>query len=119
MCHVLLILPLIALPLFWVLPLSSAVFVYGAVVVVSGMIYAYAILAMRQPTQNGAEGMIGEPGHIVIDEFGKAHVQIRSELWDAVSAFPLREGERVRVIAAERTRLRVHQSDLKGMRAKQ
>ena len=107
MCHALLILPLIAAPLFWVLPLSAALPAYAAAVLVSGVIYAYAIRAMRQPRQNGADGMIGESGRIVIGEFGDTHIQIRNELWHAVSDFPLPEGERVKVVAAEQTLLRV------------
>ena len=110
MCHVLLILPLIAAPLFWMLPLSAALPVYGAVLLLSGVIYAYAIRAMRQPRQNGAEGMIGESGRIVIGELGETHVQIRNELWHAIADFPLHEGECVKVIAAQQAKLRVQKT---------
>ena len=107
MCHVLLILPLVALPVFWILPLSAALPVYGVVLGLSAAIYWYAICAMRQPKQNGAEGMIGETGEIVITDLGELHVQVRSELWDAVSTIPLRQGDPVKVVAAARATLRV------------
>lgn len=107
MCHFLLILPLVALPVFWIWPLSAALPFYLTVAGVSGMIYWYALRAMRQPKQNGADGMIGETGRIVVDELGEMHVQIRNELWSAISPAPLHQGDRVKVVGAEGTRLRV------------
>jgi membrane-bound ClpP family serine protease len=107
MCHVLLILPLLALPVFWIWPLSAALPVYGVVLGLSAWIYWYAIRAMRQPKQNGAEGMIGETGQIVVSDLGELHMQVRSELWDAFSTVPVRQGDRVKVVAADGTRLRV------------
>lgn len=107
MCHLLLILPLIALPVFWIWPLYAALPVYLAVAGISGVIYWYALRVMRQPGQNGAEGMVGETGRIVVGELGEMHVQIRNELWSAVSPVPLHEGDRVKVVGAEGTRLQV------------
>lgn len=111
MCHVLLALPLVALPVFWIWPLPAALPVYGAVVGLSALIYWYAIRAMRQPKQNGADGMAGETGRIVVDDLGQIHIQVRSELWEAVSPVPMRHGDHVRVVAAEHTRLRVQRPD--------
>ena len=111
MCHVLLILPLVALPVFWILPLSAALPVYGVVLGLSAAIYWYAICAMRQPKQNGAEGMIGAIGHVVANDLGERHVQLRNELWDVVSTGPLSQGDCVKVVAAEDTGLRVRKCD--------
>ncbi|MBI4205491.1 MAG: hypothetical protein HY527_10740 [Betaproteobacteria bacterium] len=114
MCHVLLILPLLALPVFWIWPLSAALPVYGAVLGLSAAIYWYAIRAMRQPKQNGADGMIGETGHIVVGDLGELHVQVRSELWDAVPTVPVRQGDQVKVVAAERTKLRIQKLEARA-----
>ena len=114
MCHVLLILPLVALPVFWIWPLSAALPIYGAVLALSAVIYWYALRAMRQPKQNGAEGMIGETGRIIVGDLGAVHVQVRNELWQAVSSVPLHQGDRVKVMAAEGTRLRVQRPDVEA-----
>lgn len=107
MCHVLLILPMLALPVFWLWPLSAALPVYGIVLGLSAAIYWYAIRAMRLPKQNGVDAMIGETGQIVVSDLGELHVQVRGELWNAVLTVPLRQGDCVKVVAADGTRLRV------------
>ncbi len=42
MCHLVLLLPVIALPLFWLLPLSVAGPLYGAAAALAGVVYYYA-----------------------------------------------------------------------------
>lgn len=111
MCHVLLVLPLLALPVFWMWPLAAALPFYAAVLGLSAAVYWYALCAMRLPKQHGAEGTIGETGQVVVGEFGEIHVQIRNELWAAASPVPLYQGERVKVVAAEGARLRVQKLD--------
>lgn len=111
MCHFVLILPLAALPVFWIWPLPEALPAYGAVLSLSVWVYWYAIRAMRQPEQNGAEAMIGETGRIVVDGLGETRVQIRSELWSVASSLPLHQGDRVRILAAQHTRLTVQRLD--------
>ena len=64
MCHVLLGLPLLALPVFWIWSLSVAAPVYGVVAVASLALYAYALKAMRMPRLNGAEAMVGASGTV-------------------------------------------------------
>lgn len=107
MCHILLVLPLLALPVFWVWPLPVALPIYGAAVGLAAVTYWCAACAMRQPRKNGAESLIGDTGQVVVSEFGEVRIQIRNELWEPVSAVPLHQGDHVKVVAAERTRLRV------------
>jgi inner membrane protein len=80
MCHLLLILPLLALPVFWTFPLSSAISVYGAVTGVSLLIYWYALQAMKRPVETGMEGMIGEIGSVVEVSGAELVVQIHNEM---------------------------------------
>jgi membrane-bound ClpP family serine protease len=112
MCHFLLALPLLALPVFWMLPLAVALPVYGAVAGLSAVIYWYAMRAMRQPVQNGIEGMAGEIGEVVGCGDDGLLVNVHNEIWRAVCAgIPLREGDRVEIVGNDRLLLRVRQLD--------
>ncbi|MFN7085224.1 MAG: NfeD family protein [Burkholderiales bacterium] len=108
MCHLLLALPLLALPMFWIFPLSVALPAYGMVTGLSAVIYWYAIQAMNQPIQNGLEGMVGEIGKVIENRKGDLLIQIHNELWHAVSpGVPLRAGDEVEVVGEEHLILRV------------
>lgn len=112
MCHVLLTLPLLALPVFWMLPLPSALSIYGAVTAISLLVYWYALQAMRRPVETGMEGMIGEIGTVM--EGGGPHltVQIHNELWRAASnGAPLCSGDQIEVVGAEHSILKVRGFD--------
>jgi membrane protein implicated in regulation of membrane protease activity len=65
MCHVLLGLPLLVLPVFWLLPLSAAVPLYTVAAAVSLIVYVYALKAMNTPRMNGGEAMLGAAGRVV------------------------------------------------------
>ena len=112
MCHVLLLLPLVALPVFWIAPLAIALPVYGVVLAMSAAIYWYAIQAMRRPVQTGAEALVGEIGEVVESRGTNLFVRARSEIWHAVSASPLRAGDPVKVVAVEDLTLRVEKLEL-------
>lgn len=107
MCHVLLLLPLLALPVFWLMPFAAALPVYGVVLASSAAIYWYAIQAMRRPVETGTEGMVGEIGEVIESRGANLFVRARSENWHAKSAAELREGDRVKVVAVEDLTLRV------------
>jgi len=112
MCHLLLALPFLALPVFWLLPLSSALSVYGVVTAVSLLIYWYALQAMKRPVVTGMEGMIGEAGMVVEAGGPELLVQIRNELWHAASdGAPLRNGDWVEVVGTEHRTLKVRGID--------
>jgi inner membrane protein len=112
MCHLLLTLPLLALPVFWLLPLGAALSVYGAVTGISAVIYWYAVQAMKRPVETGMEGMMGETGTVVEASGPELLVQIHNELWHGASAgAPLRNGDRVEVVGAELRTLKVRGID--------
>jgi membrane protein implicated in regulation of membrane protease activity len=102
MCHIALMLPLLALPVLWMWPLTVSGPVYVVIAVVSAAIYWYAVLAMRRPVGTGAEAMIGATGKVLESRGKSLVVQIGGEIWNARSAAALREGDRVEVIAVER-----------------
>lgn len=110
MCHVLLILPLLALPVFWMLPLAVAVPVYGVVAGLSAAVYWYAIRAMKQPVLNGVEGMVGEIGEVVECGSQDLLVRVHNEIWHAVyAAIPLCKGDQVEIVGNDHLLLRVRQ----------
>ncbi len=80
MCHLVLALPVIALPLLWLLPLGIAVPVYAVTVAISIAVYAVAIIAARMPARNGFEAMLGATGLVVRQEGRQAVLQIPGEL---------------------------------------
>lgn len=112
MCHVLLLLPLLVLPVFWLMPFAAALPVYGVVLASSAAIYWYAIQAMRRPVETGAEGMVGEIGEVIESRGANLFVRARSEVWHAESAAQLREGERVKVVAVEQLTLQVQKLEM-------
>jgi len=111
MCHVLLLLPVLALPVFWIMPLTSATAVYGVVLGLSVTIYCYVVYAMRRPVLTGAEGMIGETAQFVACGDTEFLVQVRNEIWSAACASSLREGDRVKIVAVKGLTLRVEKLD--------
>ena len=112
MCHLLLSLPLLALPVFWLLPLPEALPIYGAVSGVSLLIYWYALQALRRPVETGMEGMIGETGMVVEASGPELLIQIRNELWHATSdRAVLRNGDPVEVVGSRDRTLTVRELD--------
>lgn len=107
MCHILLFLPVVALPVFWLLPLSVALPVYALALVIAFWIYALAIKTRRRPAMTGAEGMIGECGRVVRVEGRSATLLIHGELWSAeAEGEPLAVGEIALVFGIDGLRLK-------------
>jgi len=102
MCHIALLLPLLALPVLWIWPLAVSVPIYVVIAIISAAVYWYAVLAMRRPIETGSEGMIGATGEVVERHGTSLVVRIGGEMWNGRSATALREGDRVEVIAVER-----------------
>ena len=81
MCHFLLGLPLLALPVFWLLPFAAALPVYVTASAVSLVVYVHATRAMRTPRMNGAEALIGATGRIVGLGNRTATLRLHGEMW--------------------------------------
>lgn len=109
MCHLVLLMPLMALPVFWFMPLSYAAPTYGAVVLISVSLYWPIIRAMRKQPSTGAEGMFGVKAEVVSRLSPTDHAQYlvrsRGELWSANSAEALQPGEVVSVTSVDGIRL--------------
>ena len=107
MCHLILLLPVLAIPLFWLFPMTIAVPAYVAVLILSGGIYYLAIRAMRQPVQTGVEALMHSTGEVLGKEGSLFRVRVRSEVWNAESTDNLRPGDYVEVVAVEELRIKV------------
>jgi len=114
MCHLILLLPLLTLPLFWVVPLSVAVPAYGAVLIVSGGVYYLAVRAMRRPVQTGREALLNSKG-VIVGMDGRISVRCHGELWTAECAEEVEAGDIVEIIGVEGLKLRVRPLDDSGM----
>lgn len=105
MCHILLVLPILALPLFWFFPWNEALLLYIAVCLVTAGFYSLLWRTMHRPASTGIEGMIGGIGTVIRSGSGKAKVSYRGEIWDALSKEGVSMGERVEIIGFERMKL--------------
>lgn len=107
MCHLILLLPVLALPIFWVAPLSVAVPAYAAVVALSVWTYVLIMRSMHRPLESGVEKLEHDEGEVIETSGKRAMVRVESEIWQARCDEELRRGDRVRVLAVEGLTLRV------------
>lgn len=111
MCHLLLFLPLVVLPVFWLWPASIAVPVYAAAALATGVLYWYWLKSVRMPKLNGAEAMLGVRGRIVDREERRVTLFFHGELWQAdADGEPLAVGDEAVVVRIEGLRLRVRKA---------
>lgn len=106
-CHLVLLAPVVALPIFWMLPLSMALPIYGTIVALTSLMVWSAVTAMRHPQITGAEGMIGARGEAITALNPRGLVRCWGEIWSATADQPILGGHGVRVVAVDRLRLRV------------
>lgn len=107
MCHLILLLPVFGLPLFWIWPIALALPVYTLISLLSGWVYYYAIVAMRQQATVGPETLIGSYGEVVSTDDWRLSVRVQSILWGASSPDELVPGERIEVVGIDGLTLRV------------
>jgi len=83
MCHLILFLPAFALPVFWVLPLSSALPLYLFILGISFFLYFKVFQAMHQRVQTGQEAMLKKKALVIKDINPEGKIQYAGEIWDA------------------------------------
>ena len=84
MCHLVLLMPVIGLGVFWLWPFSVAMPVYLIILLISGFVYFAMLKAMHRPVTTGKEGLIGKSVDIVDMAGSKGHVRVHGEIWEAV-----------------------------------
>ena len=111
MCHLLLALPLIALPVFWLLPMSAALPLYGAVLALTAIVYTLVLKALRRPVGTGREALLHASGQVRQVNGRRAMVWVRSELWSAdADGEDLVVGDAVNVTGIDGLRLRIRRA---------
>ena len=107
MCHVLWLMPILGLLLFWVLDFSVALPVYLGILVLSGGVMLLTLQSLKQPPRSGSEGMVGDIAEVVEATHSRGRVRYHNTLWYATAREPLTVGDTVRIIGNQGLRLRV------------
>ncbi|MFQ5755903.1 MAG: NfeD family protein [Acidiferrobacterales bacterium] len=107
MCHIILALPILGLPVFWLWPVGVAAPVYAVIVMISIWTYAFVMRAMRRPVETGTEEMLHAKARVIEAKGSKARVRVHSETWNATSPDPLSKGDWVEVDEVDGLTLRV------------
>jgi membrane protein implicated in regulation of membrane protease activity len=110
MCHVILLMPVFALVLFWLLPFDVALPIYLVILAASGVLYFILMKAMHRPVTTGKEGLLGKSVNVVEVSDREIQVWVEGAIWQAVSDKPLRKGDKARVVGIEGLTLRITQS---------
>jgi len=112
MCHLILLMPVLALPVLWLLPPGEAVALYAVILGVTGTVYWLAVKAMRAPIMSGTGTLLRRRGQVRAAEGRRGSVWVASELWSAESRDePLAVGDAVEVVGIEGLRLIVSKVD--------
>ncbi len=111
MCHLILVLPVLGLAVFWLWPLSVAAPVYAIILAISMAMYYLIIQAMRRPVVSGAEEILQKTGKVLEVRGRKISVQVRGEIWNAESGDKLHPGDAVIVTGIEGLMLQVKRPD--------
>jgi len=108
MCHLILALPFVALPMLWLLPLGIGVPLYSVVASLAIAAYVMTFKAMRRPVTTGAEALMNAVGTVSAVDQRAAYVWVQSEQWAATCADAvLAVGDSVEVIGLEGLTLQV------------
>ena len=95
--------PILGLPLFWLLPLGFALPINIALWLISVFLYWLIRKAMRKPIQDGFQSLIGTEVEVVskqaLTHSAKYLVRAQGELWSAYSTDVLEIGEWVNIVA--------------------
>ena len=111
MWHLIIMLPIVGIIVFFLLPLSAAIPVYLVILLASGLAYWSVVRAMRRRPKTGQEGLMGATARVVsrVQPGGNAQYLVRTqgELWGADSPDALEEGELVIVTGMDGLKLHV------------
>lgn len=108
MCHILLLLPVLALPVLWIWPPAIAWPVYGVAAAASLGTYALVYWAWKAPLVHGPQTLIGATGRVVGVDGRRVTLRVRGELWLAdVEEAALVPGEEAALVAIDGLRLTV------------
>jgi len=111
MCHLILLMPVFSLAVFWIWPLSVAGPVYAVITALSLWMYAYIWRAMQRPVLGGAEELLHSDGEVMEVNGNALRVRVHSEMWSAESKDILHRGDHVKVVGMTGLILQVRRQD--------
>lgn len=76
MCHILLMMPELGLPIFWLWPISVAAPIYAIILLLSVWLYILTIRVMKFPVRTGRESMLQMSGEVIASGADCARVRI-------------------------------------------
>lgn len=95
---VIMVAPILALLLFYFLPLGTALPVYLVILGITAFCYVVMFQSMRAKASTGLKAMIGGEARVVEDIDPEGKVKIRDELWAATAGGEkITAGEKVRI----------------------
>lgn len=109
MCHLILMLPVVALPVFWFLPLAVAAPVYGAASTLAAVVYYFTWETGRRPVSIGRERLVGMTARVLETE-PALRVELDGETWRARSSETLAAGDVVHIDAVRDLTLHVRRA---------
>ena len=107
MCHLILLMPVIGLIVFWIWPFDTAMPVYLVILTISGLLYAAIMKSMRRPVTTGSEGLRGERVVVMEMRGHEGRVRLHGAIWRAVTDDDLRPSEPARVVAVNGLTLKI------------
>jgi membrane protein implicated in regulation of membrane protease activity len=93
--HLILLLPILALGLFFVFRWQIALILYMPILLGSIVVFVRVLQAQRQPRASAEESMIGGRAVVIEAQPGEILVDYHGEIWRAVSSAPLQPHEEV------------------------
>ncbi len=106
---ILMLLPVLAIPVFWLMSLGQALAVYLVCCLASGMTYWIMHTNMKRPVRTGKESLVGMEARVVSksapDVLAPYQVRIQGEIWSASSQDSLEVGDTAVVSAVEGNKL--------------
>jgi len=99
---VIMVSPLLALLLFFYLPLSTALPIYIVILVVAGFCHYFMYQSMRARAKSGLEAMIGGEALVLQDIDPEGMIRFKDELWKATAGGKkIAAGKKVRILEAQ------------------
>lgn len=113
MCHLILLMPVLGILVFWIWPISISLPVYLIILSISLLVYFSLLRAMHKPVTTGQEGLMNEVGQLTDIINHKGHVTIHGEIWNAETNLNLKKGDIVRVTDVKGLTLTVQKTEQK------
>jgi len=105
--------PVLALPIFWLVPLNLSIPVYALIVLISALLFRIIVKSMSRKPETGREGLVGKIAEVVSrnDRSAGYLVRTQGELWNATSPDMLQTGDMVSILAINHLKLLVSRNN--------